>query len=1142
MTVDSSRRTARRAVPRRRLPGLLGAAFLLAVASCDTDSPTPPPDPEVAGSVAGSVQVEGTGIAGVQVSISGPTTRSQATDAGGRFRFDGLAEGTWVVSVTGLPDAADFSTSAGSASITRSAPTATVEFVGTWKRDAAIVVTVRVAGQGFEAATVNLDGPGGPSTAASAATDASGSVRFDGLRRGAWQVTLGGYDATLFDFPTPTVSVEAGGSGPVAVAFDGTEIPQPPAAPTGLIAAATGADAIGLTWTDASDDEERFDIERRSPGGAWSLLASVADGVTTEADAGLHPATTWAYRVRACSAAGCSTPSNEAEATTDDVPPTPPTGLSATSTGPSGVLLTWTDASHNETRFEVERRESATSLAETAPAGPWTAVAVPGADETSLDDEGLTPAATYEYRIRACNEVGCSAFSGVASVTTDDVPPTAPVDPAVVVTGATSLRATWTDASHNEDTFEVERREGASGSWTAVGAAAADETRWADSGLLPTTTYGYRVRACNGVGCSAWTAEATGTTADVPPLAPTSLAAAEDGESEIDLSWVDESTNETGFEIQRSANGSSWSALTSLPAGSTAHTDSGLAAGTTRYYRVRACNTAGCSSWSNDADATTDSAPAGGPNLSIGGVYINQRIQRLAGDVPLVADMDGYLRVFVLADEANSLTPDVRVDFHLGGGLVHTETLAAPGASVPESVDESSLSSSWNVLVPGSLIQPDLEIEVVVDPADAVAESDESDNAWPGGGGLELLDVRDTPTFEVTFVPVRQTVNGTVGDVDAGNAGNFLDEALEMLPFADADVEIRAEYSTDLAAVASGTSSTWSAVLSEVSTLRSLDGSSRYYYGVLEVTYGGGIAGIGYVGWPVALGWDKSGSAGGVAAHEWGHNLGRPHSPGCGAGGADSSYPHAGGRIGHWGLDVSTLGLKSPDTHHDFMTYCGPEWISDYVFEKIIDRVAPPTYVGIAGRGTGRLGANGRARPGLLVWGRIEGDEVVLEPALDVVAPASVPTGGAYTLSGREADGSTLFSYAFDPIAVADGDGDEAHFNFVIPVDSFDRASLAELRLSSTLLPVATVREASGDQALAPGVTRAVVGSVGVSQAEIAWNPLEYPMVIVRDADTGQVLSLGRSGRVRVSPTSDRVQLEFSNGLGTVATSVRLWR
>lgn len=1222
-------------MPQSRHPlRLLATVALLAVSACDTTTPARP-DAPVQGSISGSVRIEGAGLAGIQVALTGPVAGSATTDAAGRFRFDGLDQGSYVVSVTGLPDDADFPAATAAVDISRAQSSGVADFAGTWVRDAAISVTVRIDGVAFESATVSLQGP----ESASGTTDAAGAVSFDGLRRGVWQVALGGYDPLLYDFPTPTLSVDASAPGLREVTFEGTELPQVPAAPTGLVAAAAGSDAIELTWGDLSDDEDRFEIERRGPGDPWSVLHSVAAGVTSYTDGGLDPAATWTYRVRACNVAGCSDPTNEAEATTDDVPPVAPLDVAAAATGPTSARLTWTDASNNETGFEVERRVAASGG---AGAGVWIDANSPGVDATAFDDLGLNPSTTYDYRVRACNDLGCSDWATGASATTDDVPPAAPTNPAAVVTGSTSLRLTWTDASDNENTFEVERRQATSDPWTTAGTASADETQWDDAGLLVTTEYGYRVRACNAAGCSDWSAEARGTTADVPPLAPTSLAATAAGENAIDLAWVDASANETRFELQRSSNGSSWSSLATLPAGSTVYSNTGLASGTTRhyrvracnaegcsawsnavsattdldppsaptslgassggettidlgwndtsdneenfelqrspngsgswsalttlpggteshvdtglsasetwYYRVRACNAAGCSGWSNIASATTDAPGPGGPNLSIAAVYINQRIQRLAGDVPLVADMDGYLRVFALADEPNSLTPDVRVDFYLGGGLAHSETLSAPAGSVPESVDESSLNASWNVLVPGSLIQPGLEIEVVVDPANAIAESQESDNAWPGGGGRESLDVRDTPSLDVTFVPVRQTVNGTVGDVNGGNVGNFMEETLAMMPFADADVQVRAEYSTDSPAVTSGDGSTWSTILSEINALRSLDGSSRYYYGVLEVTYGGGIAGMGYIGFPVSVGWDKSGSAGGIVAHEFGHNLGRRHSPGCGASNPDAGYPHASGRIGHWGLHVPSLSLRSPSTYHDFMTYCGPEWISDYVFEEILDRVAPSPFVGATSAFSASASAfpgkvrTGPAEPGLLLWGRIEGGDLILEPALEVNAPASPVSGGAYTLRGRDAEGGTLFSLAFDPIMVADGDGDESHFAFVVPLRSFDRDALAEIRLDGPDAPVSEIRTASVAPAAAPGAALAAVNRVAATRAEVTWNPAAYPMVVVRDADTGEVLTLGRSGRVQVAPGSSRVELEFSNGLRTVEKIVREWR
>jgi hypothetical protein len=74
------------------------------------------------------------------------------------------------------------------------------------------------------------------------------------------------------------------------------------------------------------------------------------------------------------------------------------------------------------------------------------------------------------------------------------------------------------------------------------------------------------------------------------------------------LTWSDNSDNESSFEVQRSNFlGLSWTTIATPPAGSTQHQDTGLQRNTTYSYRVRACNAAGCSAWSNvDQERTSN--------------------------------------------------------------------------------------------------------------------------------------------------------------------------------------------------------------------------------------------------------------------------------------------------------------------------------------------------------------------------------------------------------------------------------------------------------------------------------------------------------------------------------------------------------
>jgi predicted phage tail protein len=82
---------------------------------------------------------------------------------------------------------------------------------------------------------------------------------------------------------------------------------------------------------------------------------------------------------------------------------------------------------------------------------------------------------------------------------------------------------------------------------------------------------------------------------------------------------ADNAGNETGYWIERSADGINFMQIASVGANSTGFSDTGLSASTTYYYRVRATNTAGNSDYSNTANATTEAVapPATPSNLAL---------------------------------------------------------------------------------------------------------------------------------------------------------------------------------------------------------------------------------------------------------------------------------------------------------------------------------------------------------------------------------------------------------------------------------------------------------------------------------------------------------------------------------------------
>jgi pectate lyase len=100
------------------------------------------------------------------------------------------------------------------------------------------------------------------------------------------------------------------------------------------------------------------------------------------------------------------------------------------------------------------------------------------------------------------------------------------------------------------------------------------------------------------------------------PAAPSNLAATAASTSQINLSWNDNSSNETGFRIERAVGGGTFSQIATVGANVRTFSNTGLSAGTTYSYRVRAYNSSGNSSYTNTASATTGSS-GGGSGTSV---------------------------------------------------------------------------------------------------------------------------------------------------------------------------------------------------------------------------------------------------------------------------------------------------------------------------------------------------------------------------------------------------------------------------------------------------------------------------------------------------------------------------------------------
>jgi Fibronectin type III domain len=189
-------------------------------------------------------------------------------------------------------------------------------------------------------------------------------------------------------------------------------------------------------------------------------------------------------------------------------------------------------------------------------------------------------------------------------------PPAAPSGLTATAISDRQINLVWADNSDNETGFKIERCQGSDcTNFAHITTVGANATSYLDIGLLASTSYMYRVRAYNLAGDSGYSDPASATTQTAPalPAAPSNLTAKAISSSQINLSWTDNSNNETGFRIERckGATCTNFSQIATVGANVTAFSNTKLSRNTTYRYRVRAYNGAGDSANSNIASATT---------------------------------------------------------------------------------------------------------------------------------------------------------------------------------------------------------------------------------------------------------------------------------------------------------------------------------------------------------------------------------------------------------------------------------------------------------------------------------------------------------------------------------------------------------
>ena len=402
-------------------------------------------------------------------------------------------------------------------------------------------------------------------------------------------------------------AVNAGGTSNWSSTWNFTTIVSPPSTPV-LSSPSNGATGVSLpptlSWNTSTGAESyTVQISKNSNMSSPVVNQSGITGTSFQVT-GLENDTQYYWRVRAVNAGGTSDWSATWNFTTIVAPPSAPV-LSSPSNNATGVsvnpTLSWNASGGAETyTLQVSKNSNMSSPV----------VNQSGITGTSYQVNGLENGTQYYWRVRAVNAGGESEWSETWNFTTTVSPPSTPVlsSPENNATGVpVNPTLTWNSAS-GADTYTLQVSKNSNMSSPVVNQSGITGTSFQVSGLENGTQYFWRVRAVNTAGESGWSTVWNFTTVVVAPPVPVLVSPSNEATGisvNPTLNW-EESDGAESYTVQVSkrANMSqpvvNQSDVTGISYGLT-----NLDYNTRYYWRVRAVNSAGESSWSDTWNFTT---------------------------------------------------------------------------------------------------------------------------------------------------------------------------------------------------------------------------------------------------------------------------------------------------------------------------------------------------------------------------------------------------------------------------------------------------------------------------------------------------------------------------------------------------------
>jgi hypothetical protein len=353
--------------------------------------------------------------------------------------------------------------------------------------------------------------------------------------------------------------------------------------------------------------------------------------------------------------------------------------------------------------------------------------------------------------------------------------------------------------------------------------------------------------------------------------------------------------------------------------------------------------------------AITDVAVYQAVKISI--VKTGKVVAATSRNAPVVTQRPALIRAFVSPGSGYSPS-EVTAELRLVDGTTRLPVIKDTKTITTTSSDEA-VDSTFNFEVPADSLPEGVTYQIFLTSKAGTVPTGSSDARFPTDGGVQKLDAIPSGELKILIVPVKYMADGSgrTPDISAAQLALYKQVFMARYPAQTVTVTARAPFSYSSTISGSGTG--FSNVLSAVTNLRKTDNAPNdlYYYGALAPSAsfnsfcgGGCVTGLStvvdspssseaFLRASVGIGFTGDDSVN-TAAHEVGHAHGRNHAPCGGAQGVDPDYPYSGALIGSWGYDIFAKTFLSPTKGHDMMGYCPDEWVSDYTYSALFDRIA----------------------------------------------------------------------------------------------------------------------------------------------------------------------------------------------------------